>query len=54
MIRTLGAVNLLILDDFGLAPLDAGARHDLLEIVEDRYGPPRHHHHQPDPPGALA
>lgn len=38
IIRTLGAVNLLILDDFGLAPLDAGARHDLLEIVEERYG----------------
>lgn len=38
MIRTFGTVNLLILDDFGLAPLDAGARHDLLEIVEERYG----------------
>ena len=54
MIRTLGTVNLLILDDFGLAPLDASARHDLLEIVEDRYGrratiitsqiPPAHWH----------
>jgi len=30
--------QLLILDDWGLAPLDAGARHDLLEILEDRYG----------------
>jgi DNA replication protein DnaC len=38
MIRTLGAVHLLILDDFGLEPLDASARHDLLEIVEERYG----------------
>lgn len=38
MIRTLGAVHLLILDDFGLEPLDARARHDLLEIVEERYG----------------
>jgi DNA replication protein DnaC len=28
----------LILDDWGLAPLDAGARHDLLEILEGRYG----------------
>jgi hypothetical protein len=27
----------LILDDFGLEPLDAGARHDLLEILEERY-----------------
>ena len=29
---------LLILDDFGLEPLDAGARHDFLEILEERYG----------------
>jgi DNA replication protein DnaC len=28
----------LILDDWGLDPLDAGARHDFLEILEDRYG----------------
>ena len=27
-----------ILDDWGLEPLDAQARHDLLEILEDRYG----------------
>jgi DNA replication protein DnaC len=26
------------LDDWGLEPLDAQARHDLLEILEDRYG----------------
>ncbi|WP_433994477.1 ATP-binding protein [Bradyrhizobium japonicum] len=25
-------------DDWGLEPLDAAARHDLLEILEDRYG----------------
>jgi hypothetical protein len=25
-------------NDWGLAPLDAGARHNLLEILEDRYG----------------
>jgi DNA replication protein DnaC len=29
---------LLILDDWGLEPLNAEARHDLLEIVEERYG----------------
>ena len=29
---------MLILDDFGLGPLDAPARQDLLEIVEERYG----------------
>jgi DNA replication protein DnaC len=31
-------VQLLILDDWGLQPLDAAARHDLLEILEERYG----------------
>jgi DNA replication protein DnaC len=31
-------VDVLILDDFGLQPLDAQARHDLLEIIEERYG----------------
>jgi len=36
--RTLGSVQLLILDDWGLEPLDALARHDLLEILEERYG----------------
>ena len=36
--RTLGSVQLLILDDWGLEPLDAHARHDLLEILEERYG----------------
>jgi DNA replication protein DnaC len=33
----LGGVQLLILDDWGLEPLDAAARHDLLEILEERY-----------------
>lgn len=37
-LKTLGAVDLLILDDWGLEPLDAQARHDLLEILEERYG----------------
>jgi len=31
-------VQLLIFDDWGLEPLDAAARHDLLEILEERYG----------------
>jgi len=30
--------DLLILDDFGLAPLDSTARMFLLEIIEDRHG----------------
>jgi hypothetical protein len=33
-----GRVQLLILDDWGLEPLDAGARRDLYEILEERYG----------------
>jgi len=36
--KSLASVELLILDDWGLQPLDAQARHDLLEILEDRYG----------------
>ncbi len=38
LVRALGSVQLLILDDWGLEPLDAQARHDLLEILEERYG----------------
>ena len=38
LLRSLGRAALLILDDWGLEPLDAGARHDLLEILEERYG----------------
>jgi len=38
LLRAFGRVDLLILDDWGLEPLDAAARHDLLEILEDRYG----------------
>jgi DNA replication protein DnaC len=38
LIKSLDRADLLILDDFGLEPLDAGARHDLLEILEERYG----------------
>jgi DNA replication protein DnaC len=38
LLRALGGVQLLILDDWGLEPLNAEARHDLLEILEERYG----------------
>ncbi|MGQ0664181.1 MAG: IS21-like element helper ATPase IstB [Pseudomonadota bacterium] len=38
LMRALGGVKLLILDDWGLEPLAPDQRHDLLEIVEDRYG----------------
>src|SRR3954447_1185985 len=37
LMRALGRVKLLILDDWGLAPLTAEQRHDVLEIIEDRY-----------------
>jgi DNA replication protein DnaC len=38
IMRSLNAAQLLILDDWGLDPLDAGARRDLYEILEERYG----------------
>lgn len=38
LMRALGGAKLLILDDWGLEPLTAEQRHDMLEIVEDRYG----------------
>lgn len=38
LLKSLGRADLLILDDFGLEPLDAGARRDLLEILEERHG----------------
>jgi DNA replication protein DnaC len=38
LLRSLVSAQVLILDDWGLDPLDAGARHDFLEILEDRYG----------------
>jgi transposase len=38
LLRALGGVQLLILDDWGLQPLEAAARQDILEILEDRYG----------------
>ena len=38
LLKTLGRVDLLILDDWGLVPLAAAERRDLLEILEDRHG----------------
>ncbi len=38
LMRALGRADLLILDDWGLEPLDAAGRHDLLETLEERYG----------------
>ena len=38
LMRALGGVKLLILDDWGLEPLGPEQRRDLLEIVKERYG----------------
>ena len=38
MMRSLCRVDVLILDDWGLASLDGAARHDLLELLEERHG----------------
>lgn len=37
LIRKIKRSPLLILDDFGLAPFDAGSRQTMLDLVEDRY-----------------
>jgi len=37
LLKTLSRVDLLILDDWGLAPLTAEQRRDLLEVVDDRH-----------------
>ena len=36
LIERLGKIQLLILDDFGLYPMDKDQRHDLMEVVEER------------------
>jgi DNA replication protein DnaC len=37
LLKTLSRVDLLILDDWGLAPLTGDQRRDLLEVVDDRH-----------------
>ena len=37
-VQRLGAVSLIIIDDFGLRPLEAVDRHDILELMDQRYG----------------
>ena len=54
LLAKLARVDVLLLDDFGLVPLQEPERRDLLEILEDRYGtrstiitsqvPPAHWH----------
>lgn len=38
LLQRLARAHLLILDDWGLAHLDDLGRHDLLEVLDDRYG----------------
>ncbi len=38
LLQQLAKTRLLILDDWGLETLDPAARHDLMEIMDDRYG----------------
>lgn len=37
-LQHLAKVDVLILDDWALAPLEENARHDLLEVIDDRTG----------------
>ncbi|WP_229160494.1 ATP-binding protein [Bradyrhizobium brasilense] len=37
LLHALGCIDLLILDDWECEPLAAGASHDLLELLDDRY-----------------
>ena len=37
-LKTIERADLLVLDDFGIQPFDAGGRMNLMDIVEDRYG----------------
>ena len=38
MLAQFAKVDVLLLDDWGLAPMTPEARHDLLEIIDDRHG----------------
>jgi DNA replication protein DnaC len=38
LLNDLKKPDLLILDDFGMAPIDPGACRDLLEVIDDRHG----------------
>ena len=38
LLESLAKTEVLVLDDWGLSPLSAEHRHDLLEVLEDRHG----------------
>lgn len=37
LLKRIARAELLVLDDFGMEPMDTTARHDMLEIMQDRY-----------------
>jgi DNA replication protein DnaC len=47
LLARIAKIDVLVLDDFAIAPLTDESRRDLLEILEDRYGSPCDDHHQP-------
>ena len=38
LLESLAKTEVLVIDDWGLAPFTAENRHDLLEVLEDRHG----------------
>jgi len=38
LLKQLASTQLLLIDDWGLEPLEAAHRHDLMEIMDDRHG----------------
>jgi DNA replication protein DnaC len=38
LLTSLAKTDVLALDDWGLSPLDAAVRYDLMEVIEDRHG----------------
>lgn len=37
-LKSLAKLDMLVLDDWGLEPLKAAQRNDLMEIMDDRHG----------------
>ena len=54
LLARLARVDVLVLDDWGLVPIEDQQRQDLLEILEDRYGLRVHGDHQSARADALA
>jgi len=40
LLKVIASMNVLIIDDWGLEPLNAATRNDLMEIMDDRYEQP--------------